>query len=192
MTYKKFGILSLCILTVIAITSFVLGFIKTDTKLNQTKPLAFYIYNHSTTSTQVTSESNNKLYEKLCSELENITTMTIANRLIQGGNLTEEPTQDISQTYGEVTLNLIKFEHIVIEVIFEEKQQQIVNVGGNHKMLEYYSLAFAIDETAPRLNVMCLSLTPSANQNKVYNGSPMLVRSTTSGLFNTIREAEIV
>lgn len=192
MNYKKFGIFSISIICVIIITSFVLGFIKTSNKLNQTRPCAFYIYNHSTTSTEVTESSNSDLFNKLCDELDNITNITIANRLIQGGKLSEEPTQDISQTYGEVTLNLIKFEHIVIEVVFAEKQQQIVNIGGNSKMLEYYSLAFAIDDTNPKMNVMCLSLTPPANSHKVYNGSPMLVRSSTSGLFNAIRQAEII
>ena len=186
MGFKTFSIFSAIIIVLVCLSSFVLGFIKTSTPLNQDKPIAFYVYDHSEVSTKITSENNPELFEKLCESFSNLTKINIASRLIQGGKLDEEPSQDISQTFGELTLNVIKFNHLALEVVWETKQQQIVNINGNHKLLEYFSCVLSIDETAPKMLALGLSQTvPESSAS--YKGSPMLVRGSTADIYNLLK-----
>ena len=171
----------------VAVAAFVFGFIKTSAPLNQDRPMAFYVYDHSEVSTKITEETDPELFNKLCDSLANLTKINIASRLIQGGKLDEEPSQDIDQVYGEVSLDTIKFNHVVLEVVWDNKQQQIVNINGNHKVLEYYSCAFAVDETNPKILPLALSQSIPSSSSKVYHGSPLLVRGSTASLYALVK-----
>jgi len=172
---------------VIIVASFVLGFVKTKSPLNQETPSKFYIYDNSAVAQTVTKESDPELFDKLCAELENLTNISVAARLIQGGSVNEQPSQDIDQNYGEITVDLVKHTSLVLEVVWENKQQQIVEINGDKKVLEYYSCAIVLDDTAPQLLPICLSQSTPSSVKREYKGSPMLVRGTTAGLFNVIK-----
>lgn len=188
MNFKKFTIYATIISLIIIIATFSLGFITTSTPLHIDEPSAFYIYNNDTTSTKITKENNPEVFQQLVNGLNNLTNINLATRLIQGGNINEQPSQDVKSEYGEITVNLIKIKHVVVEVVWENKQQQIVYINGNTKMLEFYSMAFAIEDTSTRIIPICLSQSLPNVTNKDYKGSPLLIRGSTAELYKATKE----
>ena len=187
MTFKRFSIIAFVIALVIVLTTFVLGFVKTATPLHLDEPIAFYIYDHSSVSTKITKEDNPEEFAKLVSNLNNLTNISLAARLIQGGKLNEEPGQDADGVFGEITVDLVKFNHLVIEVVWEQAQQQIVSISGNKKVLKFYSFAFWTDNTSPRIIPICLSQSTPSSTNKKYDGSPLTVRGSTAEIYKTAK-----
>lgn len=180
MDYKKFGIVAIIISSVIVVTCIVLCFIKTDTPLTISTPSTFYLYNNSTTATQITENEDSEKFNRIYSSLKDMTSLNVFVRLAQGGKLDEKPSQDVDCEIGYYS-NQLKQENLCLEVVFDEIQRQIIQIDGNTKVLEYYSMLFVVEKSGTHTVAIYLNQNSG---NRVYTGLPMLVRANTTNLFN--------
>ena len=186
MNYKKFGLFSL-ILSLLIIGAVVsLVFVKTDTrgeKLNMGTPSKFIYYDSSISGTTIDSE--NSKFEKVASELKNITTLSLFDRLISGGKLDESPREELtSKIESGYASSTMKTENTCLEVCFSEKQTQIVETEGNRHVIEYYSLLFIVSKSGTR--EIAIYFDTKNVENHTYEGLPFYVRGNTESLNKAI------
>lgn len=182
MNYKKFGLVAIIISALIVVSCIVLCFIETNNKplTFAGNPKTIYIYNHATQATQVNEEDNGEKFNRIFSNVKSMTSINIFTRFAQGGKIDELPSQDVDCEIGYYS-NALKQENLCIELVFDSVQQQLIQIDGNEKVLEYYSMLFVVKEGGAHTVAVYLNQNTS---NRVYTGLPMLVRADTSNLYN--------
>lgn len=182
MTYKKFGIVAIVISALIVISCIVLCFIETNNEpLRFTSaPKTIYLYNHGTQATAVTEEDNSEKFNRIFANVKDMTSISIFTRFAQGGKIDELPSQDVDCEIGYYS-NALKQENLCIELVFDQVQQQLIQIDGNEKVVEYYSMLFVVNEGGAHVVAVYLNQNTS---NRVYTGLPMLVRADTTNLYN--------
>jgi len=186
MNYKRFGLVSL-ILSVLIIGAVIsLCFIKTDTKgekLNITEPSKFIYYDSSVVGNEVASGTTK--FDRIYTELKNMTNLSIFNRLVSGGKLDESPRAELSsKTEAGYSSSQMKTENTCLEVCFNTKQTQILETDGNRHVIEYYSLLFVVSKSGTR--EVAIYFDTKNIDNHTYTGLPFFVRANTEGINKAI------
>lgn len=189
MGFKKFSIFAIIISAVIIAVSLTLCFVKTDTygeKLNLSAPEYFVVYDGSEAGTKI--DSSNADFEKLSNAFLSMTNVSIFSRLVFAGVLDEDVSQEqitnISAGYYSSTM---KHQNTCIEACYNEKQAQIVNIDGNTRVIEYYSLLFEISSSGTRR--VYIYFDSDNITNHTYNGLPLITTGNTETLLKTALSA---
>lgn len=186
MNIKKFSICAIIIMSVIVVSCVVCCFIKIPSSFNFTaEPTSITVYDYSQSSTGKTvtkTNTNAEDYEKLFNEFKNLTNLSVFQRIISGANIYEKPSQDIKQE--KPTWPTVKGGNVTIELLFKEKQSQVVYVDGYSKQIDFLGLAMVVSSNP---FVHEVSLYYKTTTSGTYASSPILIQMDTNELNKIIK-----
>lgn len=179
MSYKKFGLIALIMSVVMVVSTLCLCGFKKGEPLTVDAPNEFIVYNHKISGTKVSEANNSENFEKLKSAFANMTKLSIFKRLITGGKMNEQPSQDF---YGDYSyfVNDWKQDNVCLEIKFETKQHQLVSIDGNKKVLEFSSLMIVLK---PETKIAAIYINTHDGTPNYSNKHPLLVRADLTELY---------
>ena len=179
MSYKKFGLIALIMSVIMVVSTLCLCGFKKGEPLTVNAPNEFIVYNHKISGTKVSETNNSENFEKLKNAFTNMTKLSIFKRLISGGNMNEQPSQDF---YGDYSyfVNVWKQDNVCLEIKFETKQHQLVSINGNKKVLEFSSLMIVLK---PETKITAIYINTHDGTPDYSNKHPLLVRADLTELY---------
>lgn len=179
MTYKKFGLIALIMSVVMVVSTLCLCGFKKGDPLTVDTPYKFIVYNHKISGTEATETNNTENYEKLKAAFVDMTNLSIFKRLVSGGKMNEQPSQDIEGDYSYF-VDAWKQDNICLEIKFDTKQHQLVSIDGNKKVLEFSSLMIVLK---PETKVTAIYINTYEGTPDYSNKHPLLLRADLNELY---------
>lgn len=188
MNLKRFSIISAVIIGLIITTIITLACIKVDNGLGLDDPSKIIFYSKSTVGTQYSLEETPSKYNKANKLYKEMTNLSVIDYMITGKSLKLEPSQDVNQKY-DTWKDVNKSNNYCLELIFDEKQSIIVNVDGNTRVVEFYSLIMILQKSSNgKEAVMYFSTSEGTSKN--YSTSPILVNAKQNDLYKLAKSLE--
>lgn len=187
MNFKKFAIIASVFISVIIITMVVLACIPVNFELGVDEPKYFkYYVNSSTDGGEKSSEESPKIYNNLNKLFKKSTKLSVFDYMTKGLSLKAKPTQDTEKKFSPYTTNM-KEKNVCLEVVFENKQTVVVEIDGDTKVIEFYSLFMILNESS-RAHEVALYFSTSTGSYKDYSSStePIVIVAKTNKLFDYV------
>lgn len=192
---KVFSIISACLAGLVVVFVVCTCLIKTNIPLEYGKPKFITVYNQSTTaigSTEFQSGTDN--YNKVLKELKNVTNVSIFNRLVNGGTLTDKPQQDLDNKLSSWSTEM-KLKNIVVELTFDKQQDAVVYYDGNSKVVSYWCLLYVIPLNSDFNEIIIYysttnDSTNSAKENSYKECSPIVLNGMSGEFKKFVRNLE--
>ena len=185
MNLKKFSTFASVIIAAIIVMIVVFGFIVIPAPFNISEdPATITVYDQTQSSlgkTITKSNSEKQNYEKILNAFVQTTNLTVFERAFSGVNIYSKPTQDIEQK--QPTWASVKNKEVTIELSFSSKQSIIVSINGNTKQIDFYGLAFVVENNWFVHDVVIYYKTTSSG---TYTSSPIIIGANTKKLYNVI------
>lgn len=186
MNIKRFSICAIIIMSLIVVGCVVCCFIKIPSSFEFTaEPTSITVYDYNQSSTGITTtktNTNSKDYERIFESFKQTTNLSVFQRIISGANIYEKASQDIKQE--KPTWSTVKGGNVTIELLFKEKQSQIVYVDGYSKQIDFYGLAMVVS-SSPFVHEV--SLYYKTTTSGTYTSSPILIQMDTNELNKLIK-----
>ena len=189
MTIKKFSIFTSIIISIVLITSIVLGCVKVDNGLDIANPDKILIYKETSTGLELTASGRPKDYKKVKNLYNEMTNLSILDHMLNGRGIKDMPSQDIDGLNG-TWKESYKTSGYCIELIFDEQQSVVVNVDGSTKVLEFYGLIMRVTKTTLGEET-AIYYSSSTGSSKSYSGNPILVATKQNKLYKFIDSLDI-
>ncbi|MBQ3158219.1 MAG: hypothetical protein IJB98_00830 [Clostridia bacterium] len=184
MTIKKFSIFTSIIVAIVLITSIVLSCVKVDNGLDIASPDKILIYKETSTALELTIEKRPGDYKKVKKLYNDMTNLSIMDRMLNSRGIKDMPGQDIDNING-TWKDSYKTTGYCIELIFDEQQSVVVSVDGNTKVLEFYGLIMRVTKTVLGEET-AIYYSSSTGSSKSYNSNPILVATKQNKLYKFI------
>ena len=185
MDLKKFSIFSSIIIGSMMILCIVFSFIVIPTPFRVSEePNSITVYNYQKSSTGTTytkTNSGKKTYEKLYAEFVNMTNLSVFERAASGVNIYSKATQDLNQS--QPTWANAKSNNITMELSFKNKQSIILSINGNTKQIDFYGLAFVVNNYNFVNDIILYYKTTSTGS---YTSSPIILGAKTNNIYKII------
>lgn len=141
---KKIFIITACSLMVL-IGAFLitLNNIKSNVCIAVGSPYSVVVFDHSTTGKEITDE---KKLEKFYKKMNNLTNVSVYDKLINQATIEKKIFQDSSGRYAKWSTDLLN-KNVVVEIIYNAIQDLIVYDGKDSRVVSYYCLSFVIPQT---------------------------------------------
>ncbi len=163
---KIFAIISGAISGVLIIFIICMCFIKVNIKIDKGTPKTIYLYNMSTAATASSGyESGSEQYTAIMNSLENLTNISIFNRLNNRTKLNEKIQIDSDGTFTKWTTDL-KQSNIVIELIYDKEQDTVVYDNGKSRVISYWCISYVIPATDKFADVVAYYSTTNDSTKK--------------------------
>lgn len=168
---KVFSIISACITGLIIVFVICACVIKTNIPLEYGNPMQITIYNQATTSIGGKDfKEGSKYYNAILKELNNVTNVSMFNRLVNGDSLTDKPQQDLDEKISKWSTEM-KLENIVVELIFDKQQDAVVYYDGSSKVVSYWSLLYVIPLNEAYNEIILYYATTNSTENSARENS---------------------
>ena len=163
---KIFAIISGAISGVLILFIICMCFIKVNIKIDKGSPKTIYLYNKSTAATTSSGyESDSEEYKKIMKNLENLTNISIFNRLNNKTKLNDKIQIDSSGNFAKWTTDL-KQTNIVIELIYDTQQDVVVYDNGKSRVISYWCISYVIPATNKFADVVAYYSTTNDSTKK--------------------------
>lgn len=162
---KVFSYISIGIIASIMVFISVLVFAKKNIPITYAKPYQINVFNHSLSST-ILKEEDDK-YEKVLHGLNEMTNVSLFNRLKDGGNLKEKIFLDDEGKWTKFNSELKK-DNIAVELIFDKEQDLVVWSEGASKVISYFSMMFLIPESNTLDDIIVYYSSENSDQRETY------------------------
>ena len=166
MNFKKFAICTSIIIGIIVVTMVVLGCVHINNKLEIDTPTSYVVYLKSSAGKEYTEETHPSKYKKFNELLNNSTNLNVFDYMAKGLSLDAKASQDYSNQFVDWK-EANKAENVCLEMVFDKKQTMVVNVQGNTKVVEFYSLIMQVDSSS-RASRVALYFSNSTGSVKNY------------------------
>ena len=127
-----------------------MSLVKVNVKMQiDTNPDRIYIYNKSTVAYTKKANSTDGLkstdseYSEIINYLNEMTNISVFNRLMNGISINAKPEQDLDGTFISYASDL-KTSHIAVELVYNGVKDSIVYYNGNSKTVSYSTIIFII------------------------------------------------
>ncbi len=180
---KVFVYISIAMMVTMVVFISVLCFVKKNVPIDYVSPYQVNVFNHSISSTILKEKDKN--YSKVLSGVNDITNVSIFNRLIHGGDLNEKIYIDMDEKYTKYNSD-IKKDNIAIEMIFDKEQDTVVWYNGSSRVISYFSLIYIIpDFKNPSEVIVYYSTSNGDTREKLYSEcNPMIIYGSTRNFVN--------
>ena len=141
---KLFTIISACICALVLTFILVINFVKVNIKIETSNPYQIYVYNKSTVAINSSGykEGDDK-YDDVLNALSKTTSISIFKRLVNKTKLNEKIEIDMSGKISKYSTTM-KQNHIVVEMIYDKKQDTVAYYDGNSRVVSYYAALYLI------------------------------------------------
>lgn len=193
MNLKRFSILSAIIVAIIAITTVVLSCVKIDNPIGLPQADIIMVYSKSSSGLEYSKNDTPEKYNRLVEEVNNMTKLSVMDCMINDWDLHRTPSQDINNTYKKFDKYAVTPENYCVELIYEEKQELLIEFEGDTRVIPFYALLFVVEETKHGQEIaLYFSTTDDIDSVKTYSSSsnPILIKGDTSKLFKYITSEE--
>lgn len=192
---KIFSIISACLAGLIVVFIVCTSLIKTNIPLEYGDPKFITVYNQSTTaigSTEFQSGTDN--YKKVLKELNKVTNVSMFNRLVNGGTLTDKPQQDLDNKLSTWSTEM-KLKNIVVELTFDQQQDAVVYYNGDSKVVSYWCLLYVIPLNTDYNEIIIYYATTndstnSAKENSYKECSPIVLEGMSGDFKKFVKNLE--
>lgn len=187
MNFKKFAIVASVFIGFIIITMVVLGCVHVNMELEVDEPKYFkYYVNSSSDGGEKNADDSPKIYKNLNKLFKKSTSLSVFDYMSKGLSLKAKPTQDTENQFSPYATNM-KEENVCLEVVFENKQSLVVEIDGDTKVIDFYSLFMIVNESSKAQEV-ALYFSTSSGSYKDYSSSkePIVIVAKTNKLYDYI------
>ncbi len=137
--------------------------IKSNVNIAVGSPYSVVIFNHSTSGTETKDE---KVFSQIDEKLNQTTTLSVLDKLINGFSLSKRIHQDSDGKYQKWSTDLLN-KNLVIEVIYNSMQDLIVYDGKYSRVISYWCISFVIPSTSDFTEIpVYYALTQNNNNNE--------------------------
>ena len=172
------SIFTLSIIGLLISTNFI--FIKST--VTTKNPESINIYKNSTSSLNSKSyKEKDSEYKEIISKVSNLGNISIFDRLISGSSLDDKIIQSKDDEYSD-NITDIKKANVCIEYIFESKQDKIIFIDGNSKVINFNKLLFVIPTNSGVNDIIIYYASDKGYES--YN--PLVMRGKSDSLINFI------
>lgn len=163
---KIFSITSAVISGLIIVFIICMCFIKVNIKIDKGSPKTIYLYNKSTAASVSTgySESDSE-YKKIMKSLDNLTNISMFNRLSNKTKLNDKITIDSEKSFTKWSTDL-KQQNIVIELVYDTEQDVVVYENGHSRVISYWCISYVIPITKEFKDVVAYYSTTNDSTKK--------------------------
>ena len=188
---KKFIAVSAVFLVAIVAIITTLGCIKPKTDLSYEAPKKVIVYAKSSVAIQNGEKerefsSSSITYRNIVEKTEEMFDISMLTHAIHGNSVKPVVKQDIENTYGKYSSNLLTSKYAVL-LSFDETQTQIVEYQGDQKTIYFKKIIILMDPEKDYQEVP-IYFSETADVGTDYKDSPMVVNVKASKLIQYIDE----
>lgn len=141
---KVFSIVSAVISSLVVVFLVTMCFVKKNIYIKSNGPVTVMVFNQSTTATVSNGyEKGTAEYNDVLKQLENVTNISLFNRLKNGTTLENRIVQDVEGKYTKWSTTL-KSNNIVVDLTYDKEQDVVIYNGENTRVISYFCLAYVI------------------------------------------------
>lgn len=183
---KKIFISIASVLMVIVIALIItLSRVKTNVRIEYDEPSVIRVYDESTSPVKSDGYTpEDKQYEKLHKLVNNLTNISLMNRLIKLKTLHTNVEINKDGTFVKWTPEL-KSKNLVVEFEFEEEQDAVVYDEGHTRVVSFWCLAFVVSKAQNFEDIIVYYSTTNssdARDESYAQNDPILLRGYASAL----------
>ena len=193
MNLKRFSILSAIIVAIMVITTIVLSCVKIDNPIGLPDADIIMVYSKTSSGSEFTKTDRPEKYNRLKEEVKNMTKLSVMDCMINDWDLHRTPSQDVNNTYKKFDKYAVTPENYCVELIYEEKQELLIEFEGDTRVIPFYALLFVVQESEHGQEIaLYFSTTEGLDSTKTYSSSsnPILIKGDTTNLFEYITSEE--
>lgn len=180
---KIFLIVASCIMVLIIALLITTNFIFITEKIYSKNPTSINIYKNSVVSlNSKTYQEEDSEYKKIINQLNDVGKISIFERLINNVAVNNKIEQSGDDEYTDSVAD-VKKNNICIEFIYELKQDKILYVGENTKVISYDKLLFVLS-TNIGIDTVLIYYADGSNGYDKFN--PLLMNGKCENIINYI------
>ena len=172
---KIFVIIASCICVLIIAFIVTIKSVKSNVTIAVGSPYSIVVFDHATTGRESKEES---FFGKMSERLNETTTLSVFDKLINGFSLDKKIYQDSDGKYAKWSTDLLN-NNLVIEIIYNSMQDLVVYDGKDSRVVSYYCISFVIPDTKNCTEIaVYYSITQNTSndeKNKSYRENTPLV-----------------
>lgn len=188
MKIRVLTIITLVVILALGAVSILLITLREDNGLDVSAPAYINIYKKNIKESR--AEKDSEVYNDILKKYNEMTNLSYFSLLTNGNNLGQKITQDEKSESGAWS-EFNKVNYYCIEMIFDTVQTQMLNINGNTKRIDFYSIIFKVEDIKKPTNIV---IYYSSSESLSYvNGTksfPLIVRGNTISLYNYINELD--
>lgn len=190
MNFKKFAIIAASFLGLIFIAMIVLACIHVNDGLEISKPDTYNVYINSRTATGGYTENDTpKVYSKIDKLYKEMTNLNLVDYMAKGMSFKSvKPGQNLEK--GDEFDESVKESGICLELVYEEKQTIVVEIDGNTKVIEFYSIIMQV-ENQRKCREISVYFSTSSGSYKTYQENAILIVGKQSKLYNYLSSLKV-
>ena len=191
MNLKKFSIISLIIIGIIAVTTIVLSCVKVNNPLEVDNPSKIIVYAESSSALVTCTEKDRPSdYKKLVDGVKDMTNLSIFECMLNDYDLKRMASQNVDKEYPSFSKSTLTSNNHCIELIFENKQEIIISCEGDTKVIEFYALIFTLEKSTSGQEIE-LYYSTSTDEYKTYTKTPILINAKTNKLLKLVKSIDV-
>jgi len=180
---KIFLIATACFVTIIVGLLIATNFIFVTEKISDKAPSTISVYKKSLAVLNgKTYEEKDDNYKLIYEEIEKIGNVSIFDRLIYSAGLNNQLEQSNNDEYTK-SISEVRKNNYCVEYIFDKRQDKIVYLNGNTKVITYDKLLYVLP-TASGVNNIIIYYAESSNGYEKFN--PIIMNGKTENIINLI------
>lgn len=187
---KIFIIVSSVIMVGVITLLIVLSNIRTNSNIEHEKPASIYVYNKTNNPTIIKEDNEN--YAKIMNGLENMTNMSLFDRLIKLKTLDTSHHLSKDGTYAKWTTEL-SMGNYVIELVYNDEQDVVVYDGEHTRVISYFCVyyVFSARSDFSDIAVYYSSTNDSTlKQDKYASCEPIILNGYTKDIVSLIKKVK--
>ena len=142
--FKKIFVILASLICVFVLTFIIAtNTIKSNVTIAMGSPYSVVIFDHSTTGVETKEE---EVFNKIETELNNTTNVSVFEKLLNKFTLDKKIYQDTHGRYVKWSTDILS-KNLVIEIIYNSMQDLVVYDGEYSRVISYYCLSFVIPDT---------------------------------------------
>lgn len=183
MNFKKFAIIAASFLGLIFIAMIVLACIHVNDGLDIKKPDTYNVYVESRTALGGYTENDTpKVYSKIDKLYKEMTNLNLMDYMAKGMSFKSvNPGQNLDK--DDEFDESIKEKGICLELVFDEKQTIVVEIDGNTKVIEFYSIIMQV-ENQRKCREISVYFSTSTGSYKTYQSNAILIVGKQNKLYD--------
>lgn len=193
---KVFIIIASVIMSLTLVMILVMSLVKTNIKLDYGQdPEYIFVYNQSieayskSSSSSEGLKSTDKEYSEILNLINDMTNISVFNRLMNGISLNSKPEQDLDGDFVAYNSDL-KTKYVAVELTYVGERDAIVYYQGNSKVISYSSIIFImhLSDKITDVDIYYGTNLSGSNREETYRQCvPIIEKAQTKKITNYIQ-----